>query len=125
MQLALFSIAALIASGSALTLAVEKYAASTTDIGSILKTMDQTKLNIPPAARAVMKKMPEKPSEVTVGDKAAIDACIASGDSFAQLACNAQKDQLTVLLQKVRVSNDNMSNFVDAAKKMGAKVEKE
>lgn len=99
--------------------------ASKTDVGSILKSMDQTKLSsIPANARAVMKKMPETPTDVTMEDRSAIKACIASDavDALGKSACTAQDDQLTVVLDKKRVSNANMMAFVKDAMAAGGKV---
>ena len=56
----------------------QQVTALTTDVGSILKSMDQGKLTtIPLAARAVFKKMPEEPTTVTAEDRTAITDCIA------------------------------------------------
>ncbi|CCG85165.1 protein of unknown function [Taphrina deformans PYCC 5710] len=99
--------------------------ASKTDVGSILKSMDQTKLaTIPANARAVMKKMPETPTDVTMEDRSAIKACLASDavDALGKAACAAQDDQLTVVLDKKRVSNANMMTFVKSAMAAGGKV---
>lgn len=99
--------------------------ASKTDIGSILKTIDAAKLaSIPANARAVMKKMPEEPSAVTMEDRSAIKGCIADQavDKLGKLACMAQDDQLVVLLDKKRVSNANMRDFVREAIAAGGKM---
>ena len=99
--------------------------AATTDIGSILKTMDQAKLSsIPDNVRAVFKKMPEEPTTVTTDDRAAITACLTSTtiDTLGKEACAAMQDQFTVVLDKKRVSNANMQKFVTDALAAGAKM---
>lgn len=71
------------------TCSAQAISAATTDVGSLLKSMDQTKLtSIPPAARAVMKKMPEEPTTVTAEDRTAITACMtdASIDALGKEA---------------------------------------
>lgn len=68
--------------------------AAKTDVGSILKSMDQTKLaSIPANARAVMKKMPETPTDVTMEDRSAIKGCITleSVDKLGKLAVSSDR----------------------------------
>lgn len=56
----------------------QKITAAETDIGAILKSMDQSKLSgIPPTLRAVFVKMPENPEKVTADDRTAVKACMA------------------------------------------------
>lgn len=64
---------------SLVSAAAKKPNVKDTDVGSLLKSMDQTKLtSIPADARAVMVKMPEKPETVNAADRSALDQCIAS-----------------------------------------------
>lgn len=64
---------------AAATPKAQKVSVKETDVGSLLKSMDQTKLtSIPADARAVMKKMPETPAQVNAADRSALDACMAS-----------------------------------------------
>lgn len=98
--------------------------ASKTDIGSILKSMDQSKLaQFPKDARAVMVKMPETPDAVTPADRAAIKACMGKADldALAKEACTAQNDQLSAILDKQRVGPESMAKFVTSAMAAGAK----
>jgi hypothetical protein len=127
MQLTHLSLSLLAAALIGPALAADAVSAAKTDVGSILKTMDQAKLKIPPEARAVMKKMPETPAAVTTEDRKAIKDCIANTqlDKLAIEACTAQNDQLTVLLDKKRVSNANMQKFVASALAAGGKMEAE
>lgn len=82
--------------------AAQQVTALKTDVGSILKSMDQSKLtSIPAAARAVMKKMPEDPTAVTTDDRAAITACIADNavDALGKEAvrdCAFRKNRSTI-----------------------------
>ena len=113
----------------ALTLAVgistaQQVTVSKTDIGSILKSMDQSKLKIPANARAVMKKMPEEPKSVTTADRGAVRDCMANAnlDAFSKIACAAQDDQCTLLLDRQAVSVKNMQEFVKQAVARGGKI---
>ena len=89
---------------------VSSVTASKTDIGSILKTIDQTKLSsIPANARAVMKKMPEDPTGVTMEDRSAIKGCMgdANVDKLGKLAVSFRssfgkaKSTMTILMSSV------------------------
>lgn len=75
-QAFLFSLAAAIPVGN--NKAKADKVSNKDDVGSLLKSMDQSKLTIPADARAVMKKMPETPAAVTTADRAAIDACLTN-----------------------------------------------
>lgn len=113
-----------------------------TDVGSILKSMNQAQLvSIPADSRAVMKKMPEEPKTVTAADRAAITSCMTNanvtvfGKEAVSLICHtrymkqkidfhqcaAQKDQISAVIDKKKnVPTTNMAKFVKDAKAQGA-----
>lgn len=65
----------------AASVSAQKITAAETDVGAILKSMDQSKLSgIPPTLRAVFVKMPENPEKVTAEDRAAIKNCITDAN---------------------------------------------
>lgn len=103
----------------------QKITAAETDVGAILKSMDQSKLSgIPPTLRAVFVKMPENPEKVTPADRAAVKACVTDPamDQLAKEACSAQDDQLSAVLDKKKVTATNMAIFARDAIMAGAKM---